>query len=66
MGFPDLIVFNNNEFFFVEVKSKKDTLSQNQLDNHYYLTNKVKTNVTLFSVNKSDKQIENLKKKYAK
>lgn len=63
-GFPDLIVFNNNEFFFVEVKSKKDTLSQNQLDNHFYLTNKVKANVTIFSVNKSDKQIENLKKKY--
>lgn len=63
-GFPDLIVFNNNEFFFVEVKSKKDTLSQNQLENHYYLTNKVKANVTIFSVNKSNKQIENLKKKY--
>ena len=49
-GFPDLIVFNNNDFFFVEVKSKKDTLSQNQLDNHYYLTNTVKANVTIFSV----------------
>lgn len=64
-GFPDLIVFNNNDFFFVEVKSKKDTLSQNQLDNHYYLTNTVKANVTIFSVNKSDTQINNMKKKYA-
>lgn len=63
-GFPDLIVFNNSDFFFVEVKSKKDTLSKNQLDKHYYLTNTVKTNVIILSVNKSERQVENLKKKY--
>lgn len=64
-GFPDLIVFNNKDFFFAEVKSKNDTISQKQLDNHYYLTNTVKANVTIFSVNKSDIQVNNMKKKYS-
>ena len=64
-GFPDLIVFNKNDFFFAEVKSKKDTISQKQLDNHYYLTNTVKANVTILSVNKSNIQVSNMKKKYS-
>ena len=30
LGWPDLIVHNNNEFFFAEVKSSKDKLSEEQ------------------------------------
>ncbi len=30
LGWPDLIVYNNSEFFFAEVKSSKDTLSEYQ------------------------------------
>jgi len=30
LGWPDLIVHNQNEFFFAEVKSSKDTLSEEQ------------------------------------
>lgn len=62
--FPDLIVFNKNDFFFAEVKSKNDKLSRNQIDNHYYLLNKVKVNVTVFSINKTEKQVQNLKYGY--
>jgi hypothetical protein len=29
-GWPDLLVFNNKEFFFVEVKSRNDKLSEDQ------------------------------------
>ena len=30
LGWPDLIVYNHNEFFFAEVKSSKDKLSEEQ------------------------------------
>ncbi len=40
-GWPDLLVYNDNEFFFVEVKSSKDRLNDDQkrwfLGNHKYL-----------------------------
>jgi hypothetical protein len=41
LGWPDLLVFRNGEFFFVEVKSSKDRLSEDQkrwiIDNHEQL-----------------------------
>ena len=63
-GFPDLIVMNKEEFFFVEVKSKNDNLSERQVEWHDYLMNEVKIDVNIFSVNKTERQINNLKKKY--
>lgn len=40
-GWPDLLVFNDDEFFFVEVKSSNDKLSEDQknwfLGNHEYM-----------------------------
>ena len=63
-GFPDLIVMNKEEFFFVEVKSKNDSLSERQVEWHDYLMNEVKIDVNIFSVNKTERQINNLKKKY--
>lgn len=63
-GFPDLIVFNNEEFFFVEVKSKNDTLSKEQIECHRFLMDKVKVDVIIVSVNKSKTQIGNMKKRY--
>lgn len=64
LGFPDLIVMNKEEFFFVEVKSKNDSLSKQQVEWHDYLMNESKIDVKLFSVNKTERQINNLKKKY--
>lgn len=45
-GWPDLLVFNSEEFFFVEVKSSNDKLSEDQknwlLGNYEYMRFKVK------------------------
>lgn len=45
-GWPDLLVFNNTDFFFVEVKSRNDKLSKDQkhwlLGNHEHMGFKVK------------------------
>jgi hypothetical protein len=41
LGWPDLLVYKNDEYFFVEVKSSKDKLSLNQKEwikgNHDFL-----------------------------
>ena len=63
-GFPDLIVMNNEDFFLVEVKSKNDSLSERQVMWHDYLMNEAKIDVKIFSVNKTERQVNNLKKKY--
>ena len=63
-GFPDVIVFDENELIFVEVKSKNDNLSDGQIEWHEYLLNTVKLKVVLFTVNKTDRQLKNLVKKY--
>ena len=63
-GFPDVIAFNDDELIFVEVKSKNDTLSDGQIVWHEYLLNTVKVKVVLFTVNKTDRQLKNLVKKY--
>lgn len=49
-GLPDLIIFNENEFFFVEVKSENDNLSYYQVQWHKYLSEIVKANVVIFSI----------------
>ena len=61
-GFPDLIVYNDAEFFLVEVKSKEDTLSTKQKQCLKFLSEKVKIKVIVLTIDKSEKQIENIKK----
>ena len=63
-GLPDLIVYNDNEFFFVEVKSKTDTPSFKQIQWHKFLAEVVGIDVVLFMIDKSDEQIINIKKSY--
>ena len=63
-GFPDLIVYNENEFFFVEVKSKLDEPSFKQIQWHKFLSEVVGIDVVLFMVDKSNEQIINIKKSY--
>lgn len=63
-GLPDLIVFNNKELFFSEVKSEKDTISDNQKEWHRFLVEKMKLKVDLFLINQSEKKINNIKSSY--
>ena len=63
-GLPDLIVFDEKNFFFVEVKSKNDKLRSNQIQWHKYLAEIVKIDVILFTIDKSAKSIELLKNNY--
>lgn len=63
-GLPDLIVFDDEEFFFVEVKSKKDMPSLKQIMWHKFLSEEVNIKVVLFLVDKSQKQVDNIKKQY--
>jgi hypothetical protein len=41
LGWPDLLIYKDTDYFFVEVKSSKDKLSEDQkrwvADNHNYL-----------------------------
>lgn len=62
-GFPDLFVFNNDEFFFCEVKANTDALSAYQVRNHEYLL-KIGINVCIFTINKSQTFINEEKWKY--
>lgn len=63
-GFPDLIVYNDEEFFFVEVKSKNDNPSFKQIQWHKFLVEVVNVDVVLFSLDKNSNQLDFLKNKY--
>ncbi len=63
-GLPDVIIFNDNEFIFVEAKSKNDAVSDSQAEWHKYLLNIVKVKVILFTLNKTERQMKNISKKY--
>lgn len=63
-GFPDLIVYDDDSLFFVEVKSKMDSPSFNQIQWHKFLSEVVNVDVVIFSINKSDRQIDFMKKMY--
>ncbi|MDG5816260.1 VRR-NUC domain-containing protein [Chitinispirillales bacterium ANBcel5] len=61
-GLPDLIVFRQGEFFFAEVKSSKDKLSEKQKQWHDFLSTELNQKVELVLINHTERQIENLKK----
>ena len=63
-GLPDLMVFNDKEFFFVEVKSTNDKLSSRQKYWHMYISEILDMKIELFLVNKSEKQIKSMKNHY--
>lgn len=63
-GLPDLIVFNNKELFFSEVKSEKDQVSDNQKAWHRFLVEKFKLKVDLFLINNSERKTKNIKSSY--
>ena len=55
-GFPDLLVFNNYEVFFSEVKSKNDKIQDSQIRCQNFLRNKVKMDIEYLCINKTDLQ----------
>lgn len=63
-GMPDLIVYDDNEFFFVEVKTKNDKIMSNQLKWHEFIATELDMKIELFFINKTDSQIKNFRKQY--
>jgi len=61
-GLPDLIVYNDSEFFMAEVKSEKDKLSDNQRDWHSFM-DYLGIKVQLCLINHTNRQISNMLKK---
>lgn len=59
-GLPDLIVYNENEFIFAEVKSKSDKISQKQRVWHSFLSDELGLNVEIFLVNHTERQIKRI------
>lgn len=63
-GLPDLIVYNNDEMFFSEIKSENDRISVKQQEWHSFLFEELKMKVDLFLINHSERKVKNLKKLY--
>ncbi|SFL70069.1 CFI-box-CTERM domain-containing protein [Pelosinus propionicus] len=59
-GLPDLIIYDDKDFFFGEVKSENDKLSDKQKDWISFLESLNLTS-NLYVINHSNKQIENIK-----
>ena len=62
-GFPDLMVFDDENLFFCEVKGHEDSLSKHQVLKHELLLN-TGVDVSLFCINKSSEHFEKEKSKY--
>jgi len=63
-GLPDLIVFDGKDFFFSEVKSEKDKLSEKQIEWHDFLSVTLGFKVELFLINHTEPQINQIKTLY--
>lgn len=59
-GLPDLFVYSESEYFFSEVKSKNDRLSESQINWHNFISENLDLKIELFLVNHTDRQISNL------
>lgn len=60
-GLPDLIVYNDRDFFFSEVKSEKDRISEKQSDWNSFLSTSLGFKVEIFLINHTEAQIEKIK-----
>jgi len=61
-GLPDLIVYNDKDFFFSEVKSEKDKISEKQKEWHSFLTASLGFKVEITLINHSETKVEKIKK----
>ena len=64
-GLPDLIVYKQGDFFFAEIKSKKDKLSKNQEEWNGYLSSDLNQRVDVVFINRDEHDVEKLKKRDA-
>ncbi len=64
-GFPDLMVWNDNEIFFAEIKANSDVLSYRQVNAHKILQ-EAGIGIVLLTINKSKNAIKRQKKTYTK
>ena len=62
-GFPDIIVWNDEELFFAEVKAKGDVLSKKQIRLHKIMLN-LGIDVRLFTINQSKGSALKQQRKY--
>ena len=60
-GLPDLIVYDDKDFFFAEVKSEKDKISEKQKEWHDFLSTTLDFKVEILLINHTDAQIEKIK-----
>jgi len=64
MGLPDLIVYNDTEFFFCEVKSENDKVTEKQREWHDYISSKLDMKMELLLINQSDAKMKKAKESY--
>lgn len=65
-GFPDLFVYSENEYFFVEVKGETDKISEKQNLWHSFLSKELGIKVEICMVNKIEKTIKITEKEKSK
>lgn len=63
-GLPDLIVYNDNDFFFSEVKSENDKISEKQNDWHGFLSETLGVKVEICLINRTEAQVEQVEKSH--
>jgi hypothetical protein len=63
-GLPDLLVYKEDDFRFIEVKSEKDNLSQAQVKWINFLALDLDSNFDIFLINHPEKKIEKIKEKF--
>lgn len=63
-GFPDLIVYDDKDFFFSEVKSEKDKISEKQKEWHDFLSMTLGLRVEVFLINHTEAQTKQVKELY--
>jgi len=63
-GLPDLVVYDDKDFFFSEVKSEKDKISEKQKEWHDFLSTTLGLKVEIFLINHTEVQIKQVKTLY--
>lgn len=63
-GLPDLVVYDDKDFFFSEVKSEKDKISEKQKEWHDFLSTTLGLKVEIFLINHTEDQIKQVKTLY--
>ena len=63
-GLPDLIIYDDKDLFFSEVKSEKDKISEKQKNWHDFLSTTLKLKVEIFLINHTNDQLKHVKTYY--